>query len=124
MSRETWEERKAREAKRDALRDVAWGTAQHIAGGNIQRVERVERNGYPAFQFSSFVAPVRCECGMPMTPVPYRTDAFDGFCPHWMCPICHLPEVIKGYARVERLIPDVQKPDTRMANFGGGRDAD
>lgn len=103
--RETYAQRKAREARRDAIIDVARGMAEHIAMSDLMRVERTNEE-WPRFRFSRLVSGHRCECGMPAAPVPHRPDAFGGVCPWWLCPVCSLPEIIKAYERVGRMVDE------------------
>lgn len=105
MARETWAERKERERRRDAFRELAWEVAQHVARGDMNTVERVllERDGFrwPAFRFGPRVSPTRCECGLMMVPIPTFSRRW-GTGHTWFCSVCNLQGLVEACARVGR----------------------
>lgn len=88
---ETYTQRKERERRRDAIRDLAEIVAEHVAGGDLIEYERLDGG---EFCFTSGVLEGwRCRCGMWMAPFP-TPHSRHGILPTYYCPVCSLPAIV------------------------------
>ena len=83
-------ERIERERQRDAIRDIAWGIAEHVAGADMISVERLEHG---AVVFNGRPDVLRCTCGLALAPMPQRMGRY-GWLPLWVCGVCSIDTII------------------------------
>lgn len=95
-------QRQAREARRDAIRAMALGVAEHVAFSHRLGGVRPTEGGGVLFDRPDWDGP-RCDCGLSLVPIPGVPDAFGGWAPNWYCGVCGLVELIAACARVAQM---------------------
>lgn len=83
-------ERLERKRQRDAIRDIAWGIAEHVAGAEMISVERLEHG---AVIFNGKPEVLRCTCGLALIPMPQHTGRY-GWLPLWVCGVCSIDTIL------------------------------
>jgi hypothetical protein len=102
--------RAERRRVRDAIGDIAFEVAEHVAGGEMISVERDPEGGVKFSRRVLGVSGYYCDCGLPLTPLPQFHSRF-GVLPCWVCGVCSLEEIIKfaDRARREAIVRAAQK---------------